>query len=121
MSRRAGFSLAEIMVALVLVSLGLLSLVSVVLYSLKAGQFNREHHTMVLLAGNQMAQLQSRLRVDFDADVATRSTQVFPEEPDYSYEVAVNDESPDRKRVDLTIHYEGSPDLRTWVYVYRGQ
>lgn len=119
--RPGGFTLAEIMVALVLVSLGMLSLLSVIIYSLKAGQFSREHHTMVLLAGNQMAQVQSQLRVDFDASVATSSSRTFAHEPDYSYQVLVNNESPDRKRVDVVVHYEGSPDLRVWIYVYRGQ
>ena len=120
--RSRGFTLAEIMVALVLLSIGLLSLLSVIIYSLKAGQFNREHHTMVVLSETQMSRVRSQLRIHFDAPVATNNPTTFSEEPDYSYEVRTSDASPDRKRVELTIHYQGgaeSQSLETWTYVYR--
>ncbi|MGE0495486.1 MAG: prepilin-type N-terminal cleavage/methylation domain-containing protein [Vulcanimicrobiota bacterium] len=119
---KRAFTLAEVMVALVLISLGLFSLMSISIYSLRAGQFNREHHTMVRLAGNQMAWLRSQLRLDFRADLATASPQPFPDDPDYRYAVALSDESPDRRRIDLVVSYQGGKelqDVKVWTYVYR--
>lgn len=58
-ARLAGFTLAEVMVALVLLSIAALGLVSVQIYALGAMEGNRQRQTASVIAASEMARLES--------------------------------------------------------------
>lgn len=57
--RRDGFSLIEVMVAMLILGFGLLTVASAQLYAIKGGQFGRHRTRAVSIAQSQMEQLQS--------------------------------------------------------------
>ncbi|MBI2913109.1 MAG: prepilin-type N-terminal cleavage/methylation domain-containing protein [Chloroflexi bacterium] len=66
---RGGFTLAEIMVALLVVSIGLFALVALQIHSLRAQQGTTQRHTASLLAASLADEAVEQLEIDFGAAV----------------------------------------------------
>lgn len=117
---RRGFTIAEVVVCLGLLSVGLLALVSSILYALRAGEDSTETHTAGVAAASIMCQVRQTLARDFTRSVAVRR-QPLPNHAGYEYEVAERAEmGGELKRVEVTIYWkdrQGDRRFRAWTKV----
>lgn len=117
---RRGLNLAEVMVSLLLISIAVLGLVSVHLYSARAAQGNRSRHTASVLAASTMHQTEERVRQDFSVSVAS-PRQAHPEAAGYEYEILETLPEPTLKRVEVRVFWqtrEGAQQYAIWTMFY---
>ncbi len=118
--RRRGFNLAEVMVSLLLITIAVLGLVSVHIYSARAAQGNRGRHTASLLAASRLHALEEAVRQDFAVSVAAAKAP-DPDQPDYQVEVLETLPEPTLKRVEVRVSWdskEGPQRYDLWTLFY---
>src|SRR5438105_210758 len=74
--RARGFTLAEVMVCVLLLAMAVLGLVSVQVYTLNATKSNRGAHTATVISTSVMNDVEHRLHQNFTQSVAQSSTAV---------------------------------------------
>ncbi|MEW6279108.1 MAG: prepilin-type N-terminal cleavage/methylation domain-containing protein [Candidatus Eremiobacterota bacterium] len=117
---RRGFTLAEIMVCLVLLTIAVLGLIAVQIYSLRAGQGNRERHTASVLASAALGRIEEQVRQDFSSSVA-QPRRPHPEAAGYEMQVLETLPDVDLKRVEVHIFWRGKDgwhDYSLWTIFY---
>jgi Tfp pilus assembly protein PilV len=121
-SRKHGraFTLAEIMVSLLFLSIALLGLVSAQIYSLRASGGNRSRHTASVIAHNMLNEKEEALRKDFSTSVAQSRSAVEGQE---GFQCAIIEESPaaDFKKITVIIYWKESQEnheYSIWTYIY---
>ncbi|MBI3926473.1 MAG: prepilin-type N-terminal cleavage/methylation domain-containing protein [Armatimonadetes bacterium] len=115
--RRSGFTLLEILVALAVVALGLLGLISVMIYSTRARIQGTERQTASVIALSLMSDAENALAADFGAPVGVARAPVAGS-PGYEAEVQAADERPGLKRVEVTVYWtdeRGRQEFRLWT------
>lgn len=108
------------MVALVLITIAVLGLVSVHIYSARAAQGNRERHTASLLAASRLHLLEEAVRQDFSVSVAAPRAP-DPDQPAYEVEVLESLPEPTLKRVEVRIFWnskQGPQQYSLWTLFY---
>ena len=115
-----GFSLAEVVVAFLVVTLAVLALVSVQIYVLRAQAKTTERSTASTLAASRLNSIESVLLQDFYAPVAA-SRAPLPEPP--GFELAVTDEVLDQLReVHVAVYWtdaNGPQEQALWTRFLR--
>jgi general secretion pathway protein I len=108
-----GFTLLEVMVALAIISIALVSLLGTHLMSLNLAQKNKEQALMAMLAREKMEEVFS---TEFDS-INNNSGDFGPQHPEYEWEETVNeDETDNLKNVKLVVSSPaGSLTLETSV------
>ena len=85
-SKPLGFNLAEVLVALLFLTLALFALISVNIYSMRAAQGNRGRQLANLVATTELGEVEAHLKVDFHQPIA-QSVQASPQFPGYRYAI----------------------------------
>lgn len=136
-SRRSesGFSLAEVMIAVAVLTIAVLGLVSSQIFALQAGQGNRKRHTASVAAWKILSAVEEQARRDFALsslrprqklarlDLFERSAD-FDEASLEEYEAQIVEQvrTPDFKRVEVVIHYQddrgAQSEYKAWTYLY---
>ncbi|MBI3929186.1 MAG: prepilin-type N-terminal cleavage/methylation domain-containing protein [Armatimonadetes bacterium] len=119
MKRRHGFSLVEVMAALVVLSTAILALVSVQIMALRTDPKSRERHTASLQAETTLAGVRQELWEDFDRSVVQPRHRL---DDRFELEVAETLEGPDLKRIDITVYWtdvHGEQVYRLWTKLLR--
>lgn len=123
-SKSFGFNLAEVLVAILFLTLALFALISVNVYSLRATQSNRGRQLANLIATTELGEVEARLKVDFHRAVAA---PVHPSSQFAGYRLEVRDlgyENAARslRRVQVLVYWEEkgarSYDLAATFYHY---
>ncbi|MDQ7825191.1 MAG: prepilin-type N-terminal cleavage/methylation domain-containing protein [Candidatus Eremiobacteraeota bacterium] len=120
--RQRAFTLAEIMVSLLFLSIALLGLVSSQIYSLRASGGNRGRHYASLLAGRIMNEKKEVAKTDFSKALQQDTTPVAGEEG-YSYRVIEELKSSDFKKITVTVYWREDSlvcEYSLWTYFYKG-
>lgn len=107
MRPRRGFTVIEVMVAVVFLSIALLGLIGTQIYAVRSTEGNRARLEASEIAATVMSGVESRLRQSFATSVAAEKTLVRGEDGPW-YEVAERwEDEPARKlrRVDVTVRY----------------
>jgi len=108
------------MVAMVFLSIALLGLVSVQIYSLRATGGNKQRHSASIIASSLMNEKEEALRKDFATSVAQARITV-PDQDLYQYEVVEETSAPSLKKITVTVSWkEGDKtlDYSVWTYVF---
>jgi Tfp pilus assembly protein PilX len=124
----SGFTLGEIMVALVLVTVALLGLIGVRLYASRASAASPDKQTASLLAISKMAEVEEKLRrgmpfedlsTDGEVDGVEGGTNFDPDVPErFSYQIKT--EAPDIPNlVQVTVEVKWKDDGRGGIYRLR--
>ena len=101
-SRRRAFSILEVLLASLLVGLGLLALIGVQIYSLKAGRGTTGRYTASVLAASLISECEARLTEGFD-DPIDQGRTAAPSYPGYDFTVTSAVEGPNLKKVQVTV------------------
>ena len=104
----SGFNLAEVMVAFMLVVIALFALVAMQTQSMRSHHDSRESHMATVIAGSEMAEVESLLEKDFTAKVDKAATPVTGH-PGYSSEVSVTVLGPELKKVKVGVSWTEGP------------
>lgn len=102
-----GFTLLEVLISIVILSVGLLGMAALAVGIINANRFNSEMTTATTLAQDKMEDIQ---RVGY-ANVAAETKATIPSPfSDYKREVTVTDDSPatDMKTVSVKIYWGGA-------------
>ncbi|MHC9538126.1 MAG: prepilin-type N-terminal cleavage/methylation domain-containing protein [Vulcanimicrobiota bacterium] len=119
------FTLAEIMVALVILSVAVLGLVSAMIYSMRAGGGNRLRHTASVIAYRIMNEKETQLRKDFCGNVTTSGRLDVHENEGFQYCIQdVYQADDDLKKISLSVYWdeEGADreySIYTYIYKYK--
>jgi prepilin-type N-terminal cleavage/methylation domain-containing protein len=116
-----GFTLAEIMVCLLFLSIALLALVSTQIYSLRASGGNRLRHTASIIAYTIMNEKEEALRKDFTASASQAKADVVGHE---GFQCAVLEDllQADFKRITVIIYWrdgQENHEYSIWTYIYK--
>jgi prepilin-type N-terminal cleavage/methylation domain-containing protein len=106
---KSGMTLAEVMVAVGILSIGLLALVLVQSYAARARSLNQGHLMAAQLAGSEIARIQELASGDFERDFRQADVEV---EAEMFVSVDVVDEwqgNPSLKAVTVTVAYPSGP------------
>ncbi|MDQ7823495.1 MAG: prepilin-type N-terminal cleavage/methylation domain-containing protein [Candidatus Eremiobacteraeota bacterium] len=118
-----GFTLAELLVALAILSIAALGLVGAQLYSMKAGGGSRMRHTASTIAYRIMVETEDTLRKDFLTSVTTAKTGV-PGQEGFQYQVhdALEGGATDLKKITVTVYWEeegAEREYSVFTYIYK--
>jgi type IV pilus assembly protein PilV len=116
-TRQAGFTLIEVMIALVILATGLLALMTMQIVSIKANAFSSEMTYAGMLAQSRLEQLRNTAYADIAPTGATPITDVIipadatTKGTSYTVLRRVDDNTPatDMKTITLTVNWTGSP------------
>jgi prepilin-type N-terminal cleavage/methylation domain-containing protein len=121
MLRMRGFTLAEVMLAVLILSLAVLGLLSVQAYAFRAQSKGTERNRASVIAASRMNALEAKLKDDFGASV-TQARAYVPDEAGYEIAVAQAAVPPldDLKELLVTVYWTDDQgpheyDLRTRV------
>ncbi|MEW6279800.1 MAG: prepilin-type N-terminal cleavage/methylation domain-containing protein [Candidatus Eremiobacterota bacterium] len=117
-----GYSLIEILVAVLLIAIALLALAGVQAVALRSQQGVGGRHTASVVAASVMGECEAALKQDFTADV-TRSRAPYAGQPGYEVSVSQRVESPLLRRVDVSVYWRDEHDdaheYRLWTRAVR--
>jgi len=108
------------MVAMVFLSIALLGLVSVQIYSLRATGGNRQRHVASIIASSVMNEKEEALRKNFSDPVGQARMEV-PGQEGYHYEVTEELCAPSLKKVTVTVSWkerERTVEYSVWTYIF---
>ncbi len=108
MSIEEGFTLIEIMVALVVMSIGLTALAAVQISAIRGNAFSKRMTTAVSIADEKLEQIKSMPYVDI---VSESSTQITQSDMNFTRQVTVTNNIPlaNTKTINVTVNWsEGS-------------
>ncbi|MBI3926122.1 MAG: prepilin-type N-terminal cleavage/methylation domain-containing protein [Armatimonadetes bacterium] len=111
MKTRRGFTFAEIMVCLLLLSIAVLGLVSVQIFSFKATVQNEKQHIASLIARTVMAEAEHKLDLYFnDATLSTGAAVPAPGHDGFNYAVLappeLDDDDDGLRQVEVTVMWQ---------------
>ncbi|MDQ7821205.1 MAG: prepilin-type N-terminal cleavage/methylation domain-containing protein [Candidatus Eremiobacteraeota bacterium] len=118
--RSRGFTLAEIMVCLLLLTIAVMGLVSTQIYSLKATGGNKYRHLASVIAYRVMSEKEKALRTDFSVSAAHSRSDV-PGEEGFQYEVLEEAPGTSIKKVTVKVYWTEGTELKSyslWTYLY---
>lgn len=110
-SRCEGFTLIEVMIAVVILAAGILALATMQIVSIRSNAFSTEMTYATMLAQSQFEQFRN---IDYDSVVtdsdvipASETSKGIP----YTVQWTVNDDDPttDMKTIDLNVLWQGAP------------
>lgn len=104
----AGFNLAEVMVALVLIVVALFALVAMQAHAMRSQTDSRESHLASVIAGSLLAQAEAKLEEDFEADV-TRQLSPVADYPDFEGQVQVRSLGDELKTIKVEVRWINGP------------
>jgi type IV pilus assembly protein PilV len=107
-STEEGFTLIEIMIALVVMSIGLTALAAVQISAIQGNAFSKRMTTVVSIADEKLEQIKSSSYVDI---VSESSTQITQSNMNFTRQVTVTNNSPlaNTKTINVTVNWsEGS-------------
>lgn len=126
--RTSGFTLAEVMICVALLSMAVLGLVSAQIFALQAGQGNKKRHTASVMAWRLLSDVEEQARRDFSVSAARprqrAAERLGPNEmfQDYEYEIREQNLAPDFRRVEVVLHFTDDKGARSeysaWTYLY---
>lgn len=119
MRRRGGFTILEVMIAVMLVVVPLLALVSVQIYMTGAGAQDEMRATASALAYSELNRIETTLKAQFSTNVARPAGPVAGN-PDYTMTITENLVNPDLKEVRVTVTWSdevGPHEYELWTYV----
>ncbi|MEW6280272.1 MAG: hypothetical protein AB1758_16710 [Candidatus Eremiobacterota bacterium] len=98
------FTFAETIICLGIITVGLLALISVTTYNVRAiGTQSQQRQLAATVAGGMMADLEQRLSENFDQSVAVTDGRLA-NYPEFTYQIEQVDEmGGDLKKIDLTL------------------
>ena len=115
MASRRAFSILEVLLAAVLMGLGLLALIGVQIYSLKAGKGTTGRYTASVVASSVLNDCEALLKEDFSADLNAPRAPA-PDYPGYDFSVTASNENANLKRVRVTVYWKDEQGLaQTYV------
>jgi type IV pilus assembly protein PilV len=102
--RDEAFTLIEVMIALVVLSIGLIALAGLQVSAIKGNNFSKRITTAISIADDQIEQLKNIPYADIQAEPATNLTV---SNMNFSREVIVtiNNPLPNTKRIDVTVRW----------------
>lgn len=115
-----GFTIAETMVALVVLSIAVLGLVAVQAYSLRSSQGNKTRHEASEIASAVMASVESRLRKNPD-DTTIAQTERVPVREGFEYTVTTRTAETRLLHVSVCVYYKdrtGEHSYDVWTYYF---
>jgi len=121
--RRRGFTVAEVMVGVVFLSIALLALLGTQIHAVRSTEGNRQRLEASELAATVMSGIESRLREDPAQSVTAPKTLVRGDDgPWYEVSEQWEDEATRKlRRVDVIVHYRDDNvehDYRLWTLFY---
>lgn len=107
-TKRKAFTLAEVMVAVVLISIASLALIGVQIFALRAGETNRQQHTASVLANSLLAKRERECRNSQDAfDFLTHQAKTAVEDQaGYLYTMDETRLGTNLKEIRVTVFYK---------------
>lgn len=119
--RGKGFTLAEILVFLGVISVALLAILSVQIYSMRGSTFNRKRHTASNLLYSEMNAIQQQLAMDFSG-APGHGRQTVSDQPEFSTAMSniYADETQQLRKISLSVYWtdEAEREFSAWTYVY---
>lgn len=118
-----GFTLVEVMIALVVLSIAVLGLVAAQIWALRSSEANRQRHTASEIASAQMASIESRLRADFTGTDVTQARTPVPDQAGFDYQVTPAPEGSRLRNVEVRVFYQdrtGEHAYVLWTTFYNG-
>ncbi|MGE0492342.1 MAG: prepilin-type N-terminal cleavage/methylation domain-containing protein [Vulcanimicrobiota bacterium] len=114
---KRGFTLSEVMVAIMLISIALLALVSMQAHTLRSEGMTQQRHQASVIAGSYLAQAEASLESDFDRDVS--KPRQTADDPDFEVEVNQQPLEPDLQAVTVRVLWR---EKQGWMdYVVRSK
>ena len=106
-----GMTMMEVMVAVGILGVSILALISVLIFSFKAQVKSEKTHCASLIAKTLLNQSGHLLEEDFDRvslspPLPGPGKKVLPSQPDYQVEVTLVSESPNLRRVEVSVSWE---------------
>jgi type IV pilus assembly protein PilV len=100
-----GFTLIEVMIALVVMSIGLTALAAVQISAIRGNAFSKRMTTAVSIADEKMEQIKSRPYVDIASE---SSIQITQSNMNFASQVTVANDSPlpNAKTINVTVSWE---------------
>jgi type IV pilus assembly protein PilV len=115
-SRREGFTLIEVMIAVVILAAGILALATMQIVSIRSNAFSSEMTYATMLAQSRFEQLRNTAYDNIPPTSGTPDTEIVPASAtskgiSYTIERTVNDNMPttDMKTIDLDVLWQGAP------------
>ena len=111
-SKREGFTLIEVMIALVILAVGILALATMQIVSIRTNAFSTDMSYATMLAQTQFEQFRN---MDYDSIPPTGTTVIptseTPKGIPYTIDLTVNDDQPatDMKTIELEVQWQGAP------------
>jgi type IV pilus assembly protein PilV len=109
--KHSGFTLIEVMIALVILATGLLALMTMQIVSIRANAFSSEMTYASMLAQGRLEQIRNMSYDSIAAGNDTVPASDATKGTKYDVQTTVADDTPatDMKTVTLTVNWEGSP------------
>jgi type IV pilus assembly protein PilV len=104
-----GFTLIEVLIAIVILSVGLLGMASLTVGIIKGNSFSGDLTTATTLAQDKMEDLRRKASNDYSS-VVSETKADHPDDDKYKREVSVTDNSPatDMKTVSVKVYWGGA-------------
>ncbi len=111
--KQSGFTLIEVMIALVILAVGLLALMTMQIVSIRANAFSSEMTYAAMLAQSRLEQIRNMTYDSISTGTVTDTVSASDTTKGTAYDVEtkVEDNTPatDMKTVTLTVKWKGSP------------
>lgn len=114
------FTLAEVLVAMAVLSIALLGTLSMQTFALSTQSKSTQRHTASLVASTVLSEVEQSLKEDFDTD--TTRVRAASATPGFEVEVAEAVEDPDLKRVEVRVFWiddQAAQSYRLWTRFIR--
>ena len=119
MTNRRGFTLIEVMVAVVVLSIGLLAVVKMSMMYMNSNTYNNQSAACTIYAQEKMEELLDLSAADTDLNVGTHSDASNPVRSTFNrfWTVTDDDPVPDMKRVEVRVTYPRGSQTRDVIVV----
>ncbi len=109
--KQSGFTLIEVMIALVILAVGILALMTLQIVSIRANAFSSEMTYASMLAQSRLEQIRNITYDSLSPGTVTDTVSAsdVTKGTAYDVEMKIEDNTPDMKTVTLTVKWKGSP------------
>jgi type IV pilus assembly protein PilV len=110
-----GFTLTEVLIAVVILSVGLLGLFAMTIATTRTSSFSKNLTTATILAQDKIEQIKNMSYANIAAGNFLENYKTIPEYPQFSRNVNINDNNPkpNTKTVVVTTSWTGADQTRT--------